>query len=391
MKQAKLLLSLALSLCLIIISTLSASAVSLECNVTIDATCESDKPTILITNNSDKTIYTFSYGLIQYGANGPIDDTEMSLFTTKIEVGETKTFNPSIFVQEPIYSIRIYPISATFEDYSTWSSGVSNYQEAQEKGLVIEIANTTSAKQSTNYNSKSSSDFGIIEVITSLLSIFIIVGFIVGYSKYKDKKYKETDYYKETGIPYRTVKHNAGMYGEYLSREYLNSIDGYKLFLSNCYLPKEDNKTTEVDLIMLHTSGIYVIESKNFGGRIYGNEESKQWMQIIGNNTRNQFYNPVMQNAHHITVLKHLLHFENLPIYSVIVFSDRCNINKVEVRAVPVIHRNNLLSTIKSLSNRTPDALTEAKINEIYNHLHPYTQVSEEVKQKHIDDIHASH
>lgn len=142
---------------------------------------------------------------------------------------------------------------------------------------------------------------------------------------------------------------------------------------------------------MIHTSGIYVFESKNYGGRIYGNEESRQWMQIMGNNTRNQFYNPVMQNAHHITVLKHLLHFENLPIYSVIVFSERCNIDNVDVKAVSVIHRNDIQRIINSLSTRTPNALSEAKINEIYNLLYPYTQVSEEVKQKHIQDIKSNH
>ena len=35
-------------------------------------------------------------------------------------------------------------------------------------------------------------------------------------------------------------------------------------FLFNCYLPMENKETTEIDAIMIHHSGIYVFESKNY-------------------------------------------------------------------------------------------------------------------------------
>ena len=44
----------------------------------------------------------------------------------------------------------------------------------------------------------------------------------------------------------------------------LRQLPGYKRFLFNCYLPKQDGEKTEIDVIFLHESGIYVFESKNY-------------------------------------------------------------------------------------------------------------------------------
>ena len=70
-----------------------------------------------------------------------------------------------------------------------------------------------------------------------------------------------------------------GEYGEDRIYDILQKVDGYKATLANCYLPKGNGETAEVDLIFLHESGIYVFESKNYSGWIFGSENQKYWTQ----------------------------------------------------------------------------------------------------------------
>ena len=63
----------------------------------------------------------------------------------------------------------------------------------------------------------------------------------------------------------------------------------------------EENKSSQIDHILFHTSGIYVIETKNFSGRIYGKESDKAWTQVLAKGkVKNKFYSPVLQNQKHI-------------------------------------------------------------------------------------------
>jgi hypothetical protein len=78
-----------------------------------------------------------------------------------------------------------------------------------------------------------------------------------------------------------------GKSGEYLVYKVLQNYekDGAK-FLFNCYLPKNNNNdTTEIDVIMIHNSGIYVFESKNYSGWIFGSEHQQKWTQTLPGRT----------------------------------------------------------------------------------------------------------
>lgn len=65
---------------------------------------------------------------------------------------------------------------------------------------------------------------------------------------------------------------DKGQAGENQIHQSLNRLEGQSAILQNCYLPLKNSGTTEVDLILIHESGIYVIESKNYSGWIFGSE-----------------------------------------------------------------------------------------------------------------------
>ena len=84
---------------------------------------------------------------------------------------------------------------------------------------------------------------------------------------------------------------NAGQFGEYLIDYALQSegVEGECVVLTNLYLPMK-GKTTEIDLLMLHEKGIFVIESKYYSGWIFGSEDQLKWTQCFRNGRKEHFY-----------------------------------------------------------------------------------------------------
>ena len=229
--------------------------------------------------------------------------------------------------------------------------------------------------------------FNPVILIPAIIIIIVLIK--------KNKEYKNGAYYQITKHPYFSVKHNTGRYGEYLTYKYLKQFEtnGAK-FLFNIYIPKENGETTEIDVLMICKKGLFVFESKNYSGWIFGSENQKNWYQTLptgrGRSHKEHFYNPIMQNRSHIKYLKAFLG-EQVPMRSIIVFSDRCTLKSVQIRSndISVINRYNVSSVISGICNQIPnDLLTDNDITEIYNKLYPYTQVNEIAKMQHVANIH---
>ena len=89
--------------------------------------------------------------------------------------------------------------------------------------------------------------------------------------------------------------------------------------IHNVTLPTLDG-TTQIDHIFVSQFGIFVIETKNMKGWIFGGERQKRWTQIIYKNTY-KFQNPLHQNYKHIKALEEALNISPEVIHSVVVFT----------------------------------------------------------------------
>lgn len=186
-----------------------------------------------------------------------------------------------------------------------------------------------------------------------------------------------------------------GRHGEKLTERELNLV---KLFgrsgkvLRNVYVPKDTGETSEIDVVFITQKGIFVIESKNYSGWIFGDEKSAYWTVMLANKTKNRFYNPVMQNKTHMKWLGRYLKDE-IPLFSIIVFSERCELKKVTVESsdVRVIKRDRLYANIRDIWNQAEDRLDENQVREIYEKLEKLTHVSEAVKMAHVANIHSKY
>lgn len=206
----------------------------------------------------------------------------------------------------------------------------------------------------------------------------------------KIKEYQDSEYFKETGNSYEEVITNVGAYGEKLTVDILSKVEGYKKILVNLYVPKQDGTTSELDAIMIHETGVYVFESKNYSGWIYGRENQKLWLQVLNyGKIKNQFYNPIWQNEGHVKNLQSFLDDIDIPFFSYIIFSERCKLENIEFdsRNCVVINRDKLWLLLHNMIGQNKIVLTVEEIDDLYLKLKALTQITSEVKLKHIEEV----
>ncbi len=111
-----------------------------------------------------------------------------------------------------------------------------------------------------------------------------------------------------------------GILGEFvvnISTKWLLDKNEYHL-IKNVMLPTEEG-TTQIDHIIISIYGIFVVETKNMKGWIFGNASQRFWTQKIYKHS-NKFQNPLHQNCKHVKTLEQLLELKDNQVYSLVVF-----------------------------------------------------------------------
>lgn len=96
--------------------------------------------------------------------------------------------------------------------------------------------------------------------------------------------------------------------------------------LNNVTLPLSNGGSTQIDHVIVSKYGIFVIETKNYKGWIYGNEKQRQWTQAFANGSKFKFQNPLRQNYLHIKTLADLLTLDMSYFHSMITFIGECEL-----------------------------------------------------------------
>lgn len=162
-------------------------------------------------------------------------------------------------------------------------------------------------------------------------------------------------------IVYLSLPSTKGKLGEFRVRLIIGKTNPPAQYVINDYVIEQDGKSSQIDHILITSRGVFVIETKNYSGRIYGNEHQLQWTQVLQyGKIKNKLYNPVKQNATHIYRLKSVL--GNIPFFSVVVFVKN---NTQFISAPSVIPLSRLR---RAISDGIP-CLTETQMEELYNKL----------------------
>ena len=177
-----------------------------------------------------------------------------------------------------------------------------------------------------------------------------------------------------------------GVVGEFvvnLSAKLFLDKDKYHL-IKNVTLPTGEG-STQIDHVIVSKFGVFVIETKNFKGWIFGSPNQKTWTQQLYKR-KNKFQNPLHQNYKHTKALGELLGLSDSQIFSIVVFVGDSTF-KTEMPE-NVTYAKGYIQFIKS---KTRPVLTEAEVEEIKRKIEsgrliPYFKTSRE-HVKHVKTI----
>lgn len=232
-------------------------------------------------------------------------------------------------------------------------------------------------------------------------------------------RYAKSEWAKNTGISFlkhcykkrlqKDVAQKKGYAGEYELARKLNRIKGNKKVLFNVLIPSGEDKTTELDAVMVHETGVYVFENKNYGGtvgcfiknknnqKVLGNIkiDSPRWDVVYKSGKVRALYNPIMQNEMHLHFIKRLLGHLNLEpqnFFSYVTFDENC-----KIKGAPLSYNLSCDGCILRSSQLVEDAnfkigvrdvvLSPSDIKAISEVLEPYSRVSAQERKGHIERV----
>ena len=78
--------------------------------------------------------------------------------------------------------------------------------------------------------------------------------------------------------------------------------------------------TTQIDHLVLSRFGIFVIETKNLSGWIFGGANQAKWIQVQKRSKRS-FQNPIRQNYSHVKAVQKILEIDEKALHNFVVFT----------------------------------------------------------------------
>lgn len=156
---------------------------------------------------------------------------------------------------------------------------------------------------------------------------------------------------------------SRGKKGEEKVKKELDKLKEYHKVINNfTYLNSKTNTSHQIDHILIHPHGVFVIETKNYYGTIISDTDDVFWLKII-KGEKQIISNPINQNQSHMRIITRLLE-KKYEVISVIVFVKN---NAPYVGDYNVINIKDLLPLIKT--HPYQKLLTEEDIKNVYKTL----------------------
>ena len=159
----------------------------------------------------------------------------------------------------------------------------------------------------------------------------------------------------------------------------------------NLLLPAAGGDSTQIDHVVFSRYGIFVIETKDYSGYIFGKERESRWTQVFypsrGRKKTYPFQNPLRQNYKHIKILEEITSLPPCFFYNIIVFAGSARFKTPKPGGV--LHLPELISFINS---RKEKIISEEKMNDaIVSVLGKTGQFVSELQTEHINNLRKRH
>lgn len=118
---------------------------------------------------------------------------------------------------------------------------------------------------------------------------------------------------------------SKGEYGEYTVAMVLEKLpEEYHIF-NDVYLENKGH-SSQIDHVVISRYGVFVIETKNYSGDVYGSENVEHWTQYL-NGESYKFQNPILQNRSHELAIKNTLLIAPTSVIPIVVFLGGANLH----------------------------------------------------------------
>lgn len=159
------------------------------------------------------------------------------------------------------------------------------------------------------------------------------------------------------------------------------SLIGEDYVINNLVVKGEDGRTSQIDHVVINESGIFVIETKNYSGKIFGGYNQLEWTQTLaGGRIKHKFYNPIKQNKTHVCRIKEIVG-NDVPMFSIIVFV-KANISSIKATCV-----HDIASMKATIRTKREIQITPEKIDYYHELLQNYKLQNKISKKEHISNI----
>lgn len=144
------------------------------------------------------------------------------------------------------------------------------------------------------------------------------------------------------------------------------------------------NGTTQIDHVIVSRYGLFVVETKNLKGWIYGTANQPKWTQVVYQ-SKYKFQNPLKQSYRHKKALSNHLRIKENNIHQVVSFVGDC---QLKTDMPPNVIKSGLGSYIKEFNKIV---FSEDEVNEIENILSRLKSEVSVSTEKHIQSLHDRH
>lgn len=212
---------------------------------------------------------------------------------------------------------------------------------------------------------------------------------------------KET--FTQLRLPYKPLSKRSGIAGkqEYVIKKDMDILKGwlgekkttFYLWLSlhrkshrrfhNIILPSKQG-TTQIDHLIVSIYGIFIVETKNKSGWIFGSENQENWTQSIYGK-KYSFQNPLRQVFRQRKILSEFLSLDESKIYPVVYFVGNC---KFRTKIPDNVINSGVGKYIKQFQNRI--LLTE-DVNQVIKVIEKHLSESSLSQRDHIRSLRERH
>ena len=144
------------------------------------------------------------------------------------------------------------------------------------------------------------------------------------------------------------------------------------------------NGTTQIDHLLVSPYGLFIVETKNKSGWIFGSENQAKWTQTL-HGKKYSFQNPLRQTYRQKKVLAEFLPIEETHIHTVVFFVGDC---KFKTQLPSNVLNSGLGKYIKRFVNQV---LSQNEINRITTKLEQHTSESVLTNRDHVRSLRERH